>query len=99
MSDEIHPLSRREGPASSPESGKPIVPLDTSLPDVCTHQKTCFALCVQAQGGMAWLLGGLAFVWAVYTLVSLERALKWVLWACRWVGRLAGLIRRLLSWL
>ncbi|WP_344865382.1 hypothetical protein [Planomonospora alba] len=66
MSDEIHPLSRREGPAparSGEPADRPRVPLDTSLPDVCTYEKRCFARHVRSEGGMGSLLWGLAFQW------------------------------------
>ncbi|GAA2851852.1 hypothetical protein GCM10010517_09500 [Streptosporangium fragile] len=63
MSDEIHPLSRREGPEPPPEPGK--VPLDTSLPDACRTREMCFALQVQSVGGMDWFIGGLLIQWVL----------------------------------
>ncbi|WP_188192126.1 hypothetical protein [Nonomuraea sp. SYSU D8015] len=78
MSDDVHPLSRREGPGPSPEPGKPAVPLDASLPDVCREQAGCFALHVQSEGGMGWLLGGLAFQWAVYVIAWTAGVIWWL---------------------
>ncbi|MFI6451949.1 hypothetical protein ACIBF6_10370 [Streptosporangium amethystogenes] len=71
MSDDIHPLSRREGPVPPPEPGKrPEVPLDTSLPDACVHQRMCLALLVQAQGGKGKFLFHYAFFWGLTVLLG-----------------------------
>ncbi|NRQ38389.1 hypothetical protein HII36_42155 [Nonomuraea sp. NN258] len=78
MSEDIHPASRREGPAESAEPEKPEVPLDTSLPDVCRDQPLCFALHVQSEGGMSWLLGGLVFQWAVYLIAWTAGGIWWM---------------------
>ncbi|GAA3132100.1 hypothetical protein [Streptosporangium carneum] len=77
MSDEIHPLSRREGPVPPPEPRRRVVPLDESLPDVCVSRKACFARHVQSEGGMAWLLGGLVFQWALYAVVWAVGVIWW----------------------
>ncbi|MDP9864325.1 MULTISPECIES: hypothetical protein [Streptosporangium] len=79
MSNEIHPLSRREGPVPPVERERRTVPFDASLPDVCVHRKTCFALYVQSEGGMGWLLSKLAFYWAFYGIVWTGVIWWWVL--------------------
>ena len=84
MSDEIHPQSRRESPVPPAERPRRTVPLDASLPDVCVHQKTCFALYVQSDGGMGWRLAGLAFRWALYGI--------WWWAGVIWWWRLPGLV-------
>ncbi|MFI7687711.1 hypothetical protein ACIBQ6_01510 [Nonomuraea sp. NPDC049655] len=72
MNDAPHPLSRREGPSGADEPSeaeRPVLPLDTSLPDVCVRLPACLARHVRSAGGMGRLLGGLAFSWGVYGLL------------------------------
>ncbi|MGW2218977.1 hypothetical protein ACWCSD_28670 [Nonomuraea sp. NPDC001684] len=72
MNDALHPLSRREGPSGTDEPSeaeRPVLPLDTSLPDVCVRLPACLARHVRSAGGRGRLLGGLAFSWGVYGLL------------------------------
>ncbi|GGS66597.1 hypothetical protein ACFFV7_03265 [Nonomuraea spiralis] len=72
MNDDLHPLSRREGPTEADEPSepeRPLIPLDASLPDVCASRPACLARHVRSEGGMSRLLRGLAVEWGLYGLV------------------------------